>query len=81
MSDPEHPQDEFITVFSSAAFAAESEADTVHALLESADLNSMIVRENVPELPTGGIEVRVLASDADAARKLIEAAKKGARGE
>lgn len=70
----EHLKDEFVTVFSSNAHDAESEADTIHSLLESAGLQSVIVRENVQELPTGGVEVRVLADEADEARELIEEA-------
>jgi hypothetical protein len=69
-----HPKGEFVTVFSSSAHDAESEADTIHSLLESAGLQSVIVRENVQELPTGGVEVRVLPEEADEARELIEEA-------
>lgn len=70
----EHPKGKFVTVFSSNAHDAESEADTIHSLLESAGLQSVIVRENVQELPTGGVEVRVLPGEADEARELIEEA-------
>ena len=69
-----HPEGKFVTVFSSNAHDAESEADTIHSLLESAGLQSVIVRENVQELPTGGVEVRVLPSEADEAKALIEEA-------
>jgi hypothetical protein len=69
-----HPEGKFVTVFSSNAHDAESEADTIHSLLESAGLQSVIVRENVQELPTGGVEVRVLPGEADEARALIEEA-------
>ncbi len=72
----EHPTGKFVTVFSSKAVDAELEADTIHSLLESAELRSVIVRENVPELPTGGVEVRVLPQEAEEARRLIEAALK-----
>ncbi len=74
MMSEEHPKGEFVTVFSSNAHDAETEADTIHSLLESAGLQSVIVRENVQELPTGGIEVRVLPDEADEARELIEQA-------
>jgi hypothetical protein len=70
----EHPKGKFVTVFSSNAHDAESEADTIHSLLESAGLQSVIVRENVQELPTGGVEVRVLPQEAEEARELIEEA-------
>jgi hypothetical protein len=72
----EHPKGEFVTVFASNAHDAESEADTIHSLLESAGLQSVIVRENVQELPTGGVEVRVLPQEAAEARELIEQALK-----
>ncbi len=71
----EHPKGKFVTVFASKAFDAESEADLVQGLLDSADIRSVIVRENVPELPTGGVEVRVLPQEADAARRIIEEAR------
>ena len=70
----EHPTGKFVTVFSSNAHDAESEADTIHSLLGSAGLQSVIVRENVQELPTGGVEVRVLPQEADEARELIKQA-------
>jgi F0F1-type ATP synthase delta subunit len=72
----EHPKGKFVTVFSSKAIDAELEAETIHGVLESARLSSVIVRENVPELPTGGVEVRVLPQEADEARALIKAALK-----
>ena len=75
MAEQEHPQDRFVTLFSSSNFDAESEADTIHALLASAGIESLIVRENVPELPTGEVEVRVLEHNAEVARKIIEAAR------
>ena len=67
----EFSDDRFVTVFSSRRHNAEVEAKTIHGLLESADLRSMIVRENVPELPVGKVFVRVLASDAEEAKELI----------
>ena len=67
----EFSDDRFVTVFSSRQHNAEVEAETVHGLLESADLKSLIVRENVPEIPVGKVSVRVLASDAEEAKELI----------
>ena len=67
----EFSRDRFVTVFSSRQHNAEVEAETVHGLLESADLKSLIVRENVPEIPVGKVSVRVLASDAEEAKELI----------
>ncbi len=67
----EFSDDRFVTVFSSRRHNAEVEAETVRGLLESAGLQSLIVRENVPELPVGKVWVRVLASDAEEAKELI----------
>ncbi len=67
----EFSDDRFVTVFSSRRHNAEVEAKTVHGLLESAGLRSLIARENVPELPVGKVSVRVLASDAEEAEELI----------
>ena len=67
----EFSDDRLVTVFSSRQHNAEVEAGAVHALLESADLKSLIVRENVPELPIGKVSVRVLASDAEESKELI----------
>ncbi len=75
MADQEHSQDDFVTVFSSGNHDAEAEAETVHSVLESAGIESVIVRENVQELPTGGVEVRVLEHDAEEARNVIAAAQ------
>ena len=67
----EFSDDRFVTVFSSRRHNAEVEAETVRGLLESAGLQSLIVRENVVELPVGKVWVRVLASDAEEAKELI----------
>ena len=74
----EYSKDEFVTVFTSRKHDAEQEAESVHALLESAGLNSLIVRENVPELPIGRVSVKVLASDTEDAKNLIHEAQQGA---
>ena len=70
--------DPFVTVFSSREVHAEIEAETIHGLLESAGLRSMIVRENVQELPIGKVGVRVTASDEQEARALIAEAQRNA---
>ena len=67
----EFSDDRFVTVFSSRRHNAEVEAETVRGLLESAGLESLIARENVPALPVGKVWVRVLASDAEEAKELI----------
>lgn len=73
----EYSPDELVTVFRSRSHSAEVEAESIHGLLQSADLKSLIVRENVPELPTGYVEVKVLASEADEAKQLIQSARQG----
>ncbi len=82
-SPQDYSTDELVTVFRSRNHSAEVEAESIHGLLQSAELKSLIVRENVPELPTGWVEVRVLSSEADEARQLIADAQlgEGAGGE
>ena len=70
--------DPFVMVLSSREVHAEIEAETIHGLLESAGLRSMIVRENVQELPIGKVGVRVTASDEQEARALIAEAQRNA---
>ena len=67
--------DEFVTVFASRNHDAEIEAETVHGLLESSGIESIIVRENVLELPVGRVSVKVFSSHKEEAERLIEAAK------
>jgi hypothetical protein len=71
----EYSADELVTVFRSNNHSAEMEAEAIHGLLQSASLKSLIVRENVRELPAGWVEVRVLSSEEGEARQLIEAAQ------
>jgi hypothetical protein len=73
----DYSPDELVTVFRSRSHSAEVEAESIHGLLQSADLKSLIVRENVTELPTGYVEVKVLASEADEAKQLIQSAQQG----
>lgn len=72
----EYSQEEFVTVFTSRQHNAETEAESIRGLLESAGLESLIVRENVKELPIGKVSVKVLASNVDDAKQLIRAARK-----
>ena len=65
-----------VTVFAGAGFSAEMEAQSVHALLESGGIASLLVRDNVTALPVGRVEVRVIASLAEQARQLIDEAEK-----
>jgi hypothetical protein len=51
----------------------ESQAMVIRGLLESAEIDALIVGENAENpLPVGGMEVRVPAEDADEARAIIE---------
>ena len=51
----------------------ESEAMVIRGLLESAEIDALIVGENAENpLPVGGMEVRVPAENADEARAIIE---------
>jgi hypothetical protein len=72
----EFSQDEFITVFTSRKHDAEQEAESIRGLLESAGLESLIVRENVQELPVGRVAIKVLSSNADDAKNLIAEARR-----
>lgn len=74
----EYSQEEFVTVFTSRKHDAEQEAESIHGLLESAGLPSLIVRENVPELPVGKVSIKVLASNVDDAKGLIQEARQQA---
>ena len=74
----EYSQEEFVTVFTSRQHNAETEAESIHGLLESAGLESLIVRENVQELPVGKVSVKVLASNVEDAKQLIREAQRGA---
>jgi hypothetical protein len=73
VSEPVIRDEQFVSIFASSNFDAESEADVVHGLLQSSGIESMIVRQNVQELPAGVVEVRVLSSRVDDARRVIEA--------
>lgn len=68
----EFSTEEWVTVFQSRAATAEIESMTIRGMLEASGIPSIVVRENVPELPTGRVSVRVFASKADEARQLIQ---------
>ena len=57
--------------------SAETEAQSIHALLEANGIESLVVRQNVPELPVGKVEVRVVASDAQRATEVIREGQAG----
>ena len=71
----EYSKEEFVTVFASRQHNAETEAESIRGLLESAGLESLIVRENVQELPIGKVSVKVLASNVEDAKQLIREAQ------
>ena len=72
MKDERRPDEEtLMNVFEAAGISAEMEALSIHALLESSGIESLVVRDNVPELPVGRVEVRVAASEAERAREVI----------
>jgi hypothetical protein len=73
--------DEFVTVFTSRSHDAEIEAEAVHGLLESSGIESLIVRENVLEMPVGRVAVKVFSSYQGEAEGLIEAAQAPGNGE
>jgi hypothetical protein len=67
--------DEFVTVFASRSHDAEIEAEAIHGLLESSGIESLIVRENVLEMPVGRVSVKVFSSYKAEAEQLIQAAQ------
>ena len=64
-----------VTVFEGNGYSAEMEAQSVRALLEADGIDSVVVRENVPEIPLGRVTVRVLASEAARAEELLRDAQ------
>ncbi len=73
--------DEFVTVFTSRSHDAEIEAEAVHGLLESSGIESLIVRENVLEMPVGRVSVKVFSSYQGEAEGLIKAAQVPGNGD
>jgi len=65
-----------VTVFAGDGISAESEAQAIYALLDASGIESLVVRANVPEIPVGAVEVRVLASEGERAREVIEEAQR-----
>lgn len=70
-----HLDGPLVTVFSSRRHDAETEAEVIHGLLESAGIDAIIVRENVKELPTGKIWVKVVESAKEDAEQVIRDAR------
>lgn len=71
----EHLDGPLVTVFSSRRHDAETEAEVIHGLLESAGIDAIIVRENVQELPAGKIWVKVVESAKEEAEQVIRDAQ------
>ena len=62
-------EDGYVNVFSSSGFDAKMQCELIHGVLASAGIESMIVSQNVPELPVGRMRVRVIESQASEARQ------------
>lgn len=73
----EESEELLVTVFRGSGLSAESEAQSIHGLLESSGIESLLVRENVVEIPVGLVEIKVLDSVADRAREIIRAGERG----
>jgi hypothetical protein len=67
--------DRLVTVFAANGFTAEMEAQAVHGLLQANGITSLVVRDNVPELPVGKVEVRVVEQEAAQAEEIIREAR------
>ena len=80
VSEEKIRDEEFVNVFASSNFDAESEADVIYGLLTSSGIDAVIVRQNVQEVPTGLVEVRVLESKAAEARMLIDSSTADSQG-
>ncbi|HLJ85562.1 MAG TPA: DUF2007 domain-containing protein [Candidatus Angelobacter sp.] len=71
MATGSHYDPELVTVFDTQQ---ESEALIIHGLLDSAGIESLILNREAPQdvLPgVGGVVIRVSASEADDARRII----------
>lgn len=80
---PEAPSDEpLVTVFASRSHLANVEAEVIQSLLGSAGIECWLARENVIQQPVGNVLVKVLESQAEDARALLqEAAAEAGEGE
>lgn len=75
---PLHADEPLVTVFSSRTHLANLEAEVIRSLLSSAGISCWIARENVIQQPVGNVLIKVLDSQADDARALLEEATDGA---
>lgn len=67
-----HNDEELVTIFSSRSHLANVEAEVIHSLLASAGIDCWLARENVLQQPVGNVLVKVLESQADEARSLLQ---------
>ena len=67
--------DELVVVFSAKELSANSEAEVLRSLLQSAEIESIIKWVPPTFQKPGGIRLLVLSSDADDARAVIEEAQ------
>ena len=70
-------EETLMNVFEAVGISAEMEAQSIHALLQSSGIDSVLVRENVTELPVGRVAVRVVASEVEQARQIIQEGQVG----
>ena len=64
-----------MTVFSSRSHLATVEAEVIQSLLQSAGIRCWVARENVIQQPVGNVILKVLESDAQDARVLLDQAE------
>lgn len=69
--------DRLVTVFSSRTHLANVEAEVIRSLLGSAGIGCWLARENVIQQPVGNVLVKVLETQAEEARALLEDAMAG----
>ncbi len=67
-----HNDEELVTVFSSRSHLANVEAEVIHSLLASAGIDCWLARENVIQQPVGNVLIKVLESQADEVRALLQ---------
>ena len=67
-----HNDEGLVTIFSSRSHLANVEAEVIHSLLASAGIDCWLARENVLQQPVGNVLVKVLESQADEARSLLQ---------
>ena len=79
--EPPHNDDNLVTVFSSRTHLANVEAEVIQSLLESAGIDCWLARENVIQQPVGNVLVKVLESDLEDAKAVLQDAERAGEGE